>query len=319
MSQNGNSWFEISKRDRRKIGLFMLCLLVAVAFWVVSSFANRYSFTVKTELILTNIPADKTLNVKNVEVITMDVEGTGWQLLFSKIDIFKSPLKLDMAQIKGDNVQLMEHVDLLNHQLPEGLKIVGISPASINIDFSSRIVKKVPLEIFADITFKKQYFYASDLILDPDSVTISGPIDEVSKIKFISTPKITLHNLSDSISTVINLAPKGTQNVNITPTAVGLKIPVEKFTEGSIDIPLTLINNQERFDVNLLPGKIKVKYLCPVSKYPLIDRDMFYAQVDLFQWKIQSKSRLDVKLLRSPDFIRVIKIEPQWVDFLVSK
>ncbi|UKJ06437.1 YbbR-like domain-containing protein [Solitalea lacus] len=319
MLEKNNTWFNLSKRDQRRASLFIVCLLLAVGFWLISSFSNKYTFNVNTELILINIPEDKTLNVKNVEAVTLTVQGSGWQLLFSKIDLFKQPLHLDLAKVNDSNIKLMKYAESFNHQMPDGIKIIGIAPVSIDLDFSSRVVKKVPVELLADITFKKQYFYSSNLTLDPDSITISGPFDEISKVKSWSTPKLSLTNLSDSVFSIVKLVDRKTDNIQISPNVISLHIPVEKFTEGLIEIPLSLVNNKENFDVNLLPGKIRIKYLCPISKYALVDEDMFHAQVDLNQWKLQRKNRLDVKMLRSPDFIRVISVQPQLVDFLVTK
>ncbi|MCO4291480.1 hypothetical protein NF867_01210 [Solitalea sp. MAHUQ-68] len=319
MTDKERSIFDLNRRERHKLGLFFVCLLFAIVFWLISSLSNKYVFDVNTSLILTNIPTDKTLSVKNVEDITLKVEGTGWQLIFSKVNLLNKPLKLDISQIKGNHISLIKYIDGLNQQMNNGLRIKLIKPESINLDFSSRIVKQIPLKLFADITFKKQFFYSSNLVLEPDSVTVSGPIDEVAKIEAWVTPKIVLHNLSDSVYRLIKLSGRSTDNIKITPNVVSLRIPVEKYTEGLITVKLNLANNDRNYDVNLLPGKIKLKYLCPVNKYPLVDEDMFYAQVDLNQWKNQGKNRLDVKLLRSPDFIRVINISPLVVDFLVAK
>ncbi|POY36112.1 hypothetical protein C3K47_13010 [Solitalea longa] len=319
MTNKERSLFDLNKRERRKLGLFFICLFFAICFWLISSLSNKYFFKVNTQLLLTNIPADRTLNVKTVEEVVLNVEGTGWQLLFSRINLLNRPLKIDISKIADSNILLYKHLEALNRQLPKGIKIKSIKPEIINLDFSSRIVKKIPLELLADITFKKQYFYSSDLILNPDSVTISGPIDEVAKVKGWVTRKIVLHDLADSVKMYIRLDGNQTNNITIKPSLVMLSIPVEKYTEGSIMVKLHLANNDRNYDVNLLPGKINIRYLCPVNKYPLVDEDMFYAQVDLNQWKTMGRNRLDVKLLRSPDFIRVININPHIIDFLVAK
>jgi hypothetical protein len=46
------------------------------------------------------------------------------------------------------------------------------------------------------------------------------------------------------------------------------RLNIDEFTEKVIEIPVSIINNKEFRNVKLLPDKVKVTILSPLSKYP---------------------------------------------------
>jgi hypothetical protein len=42
-------------------------------------------------------------------------------------------------------------------------------------------------------------------------------------------------------------------------------------------------------------------------------------QVDMNQWAVYGNSKLDVKVVRRPGFVRIINTEPSQVDFFIYK
>jgi hypothetical protein len=59
--------------------------------------------------------------------------------------------------------------------------------------------------------------------------------------------------------------------------------------------------------------------LIPLSKYQETDRSDFELFVDLNNWKENGYTQLPVRIMRIPEFSRLIKIEPQTLDFIIQK
>ncbi len=117
----------------------------------------------------------------------------------------------------------------------------------------------------------------------------------------------------------INLKRPVKANVTIYPNYVNVKLNIDEFTEKVIEIPVGVINNKEFRNVKLLPDKVKVTILSPLSKYPEIERKDFELYVDLDNWKKDGYSQLPVRVIRLPEFSKLVKIEPQTLDYIIQK
>ena len=108
-------------------------------------------------------------------------------------------------------------------------------------------------------------------------------------------------------------------NINIYPLVVDVKIPVDEFTEMTVEVPVKLLNNRGFQDVKLLPEKVKVTLMAALSNYPKINRTSFDVNVNLDNWKERQYTQLPVHVSRFPDNSRLLRVEPQVIDFLIRK
>ena len=67
------------------------------------------------------------------------------------------------------------------------------------------------------------------------------------------------------------------------------------------------------------PTCLRVTFTTSLRRYPELDEDYFEAAADLSLWQNNGYSALPVKLTRSPGFCKIVKIEPQNIDFIVHK
>jgi hypothetical protein len=95
------------------------------------------------------------------------------------------------------------------------------------------------------------------------------------------------------------------------------KIPVEEFTEKTLEIPLKILNNSG-YEIKLLPEKVTVTFLTALSNYPKVDRNVVEASIDMDYWQNKGYGQLPVKLSGFPDYCKLVSIEPQIVDFIVK-
>lgn len=125
--------------------------------------------------------------------------------------------------------------------------------------------------------------------------------------------------VSENVNVKINLKRPSKANITIHPRTVDLKLSVDEFTEKVIEIPIKVINNKEYRNVRLLPDKVKLTFLSPLSKYQELDRNDFELIVDLNNWKENGYTQLPVRIIRTPAYTRILKIEPQTLDFIIQK
>ena len=313
-------FIKFSKVERRRISLFFVCLLFAVGAWMFFALSNRYVYQVQTLVHYVNFPDNKAFHSLQSDTIDLQIEGTGWQLLFSKLRINPQSVNIDLEKLeKQTYINLSDQLSYINKQFESAQKVVNIHPDILYFDFSSRAVKKIPIRLNYDIRFENHYGISDTIQIYPSYVTVTGPVNELKKLDYWYTDTLKLKNITSNYNGKISLQRPVKANISIYPKLVDLKLMVDEYTEKVVDVPIVLLNNNEFKNVKLLPDKVEITFLTTLSNYSKIDRRNFEASVDLNNWKSKGYKQLPVVISKFPEFCESVKIEPQNIDFIIQK
>ncbi len=313
-------FIKLTKVERKRFLVLIACLLCAIGAWLFMALNNKYVYTAKTVLIYKDFPQKKAFKALQTDTVDLQVEGTGWQLLFARLRVNPQSITVSLDKLNNRNYILFsEQLLQVNKQLETSQRIISVKPDTLYFDFSKRTNKRVPVKLRYDISFVQQYGLASKIQLKPSYVNISGPQEELVKIEEWYTDTLKLVNLQHSASTRIAMKANNTVNVSIYPTSVGVKVPVDEFTEKTVEVPLNLINNKDFYDVKLYPKKIKVTFMVALSRYEEVDEDFIVANVDINEWKVLKHEKLTVKIARFPDYCKLVSVSPRKINFIIEK
>ncbi len=313
-------FIKFSKVERRRISLFFVCLLFAVGAWMFFALSNRYVYQVQTLVRYVNFPDNKVFHSLQSDTIDLQIEGTGWQLLFSKLRINPQSVNVDLEKLKKQTfINLSDQLTTINKQFESAQKVVNIRPDTLYFDFSSRSVKKIPIRLNYNIRFENHYGISDSVQLSPSYVTVTGPGNELEKIDYWYTDTLKLKNVTSNFSSKILLQKPVKANISIYPRLVDLKLMVDEYTEKVVDVPIVLLNNNEFRNVKLLPEKVKITFLTALSNYSKIAREDFEVSADLNNWKLKGYIQLPLVISKFPKFCKLVKIEPQNIDFIIQK
>ncbi|SMC58579.1 CdaR family protein [Pedobacter nyackensis] len=313
-------FIKLTKIERKRILVLITCLLIAIAAWLFMALNNKYPYTVKTVLKYNNIPQKKAFHPLQSDTVDLQVEGTGWQLLFSRLRIQPQSIAISLEKLNNRNFILFsEQLYNVNNQLETSQKIISVKPDTLYFDFSEKTIKKVPVRLISELNFVKQYGVSNPIEINPDYVTISGPEQELDKIKEWKTDSLKLDDIQYTTKNMVGMMQSKLKNVSIFPASVEVKVPIDEFTEKVLEVPVKVINNQEYYNVKLYPRKVKITFLVALSKYSQVNEDFIEAVVDLNDWKKLNHNRLRVKVVRFPDFCKLLQIEPGKLDFIIEK
>ena len=310
---------KLSALERRRLSAFITCLVFAAFAWLFTTLSNPYKYTVKQALSFRNAPQRRAFHSLQSDTVNAIVQGTGWQMLFSKMSDDRKLATVDLQTLESKNfIVLSTQLKQINAKKDPDREIIGFSPDTLFFDFSNRLTKKVPVQLITALKFQRQFAQSGVISIKPSYVIISGPVEVLAGIKSWKTDSLKATDLTESINTRINLKPVSVGNLNVLPKNVLVNIPVDEFTEKTMEIPVKLIHNRNFYDVKIFPQKIKVTFTTSLKDYPDMNDDDFEAVADLDQW-LQGYKVLTVKLTRQPSYSRIVKIIPQNVDFIVKK
>jgi YbbR domain-containing protein len=313
-------FIKLTKLERKRFLVVVGCVVLAICAWLFLALNKKYPYIVPTELIYKDEPQGKAFKALQPDTVDLKVEGTGWQLLFSRLRISPPSINVSLQRLNTRNyVTFAEQLDQINKQLETSQRVISVKPDTLFFDFSKRTNKRIPVELRSNLSFLGQYGIARDIELKPSYVNISGPKEELDKINVWYTDTLKMKDVKTSVDTRVNIIQSATSNISIYPNNLGVKIPVDEFTEKSIEIPLNIINNREYYNVKLYPKKVKVILMVALSNFPHVSEDDIKATLDLNEWKIDGHPKLTVSISKQPKFSKLVRVEPSNVDFIIEK
>jgi len=311
---------KLSVTERRRASAFITCLVLALCAWIVVTLSNSYNYSVKEILTFKNAPLKRAFHSLQSDTVNVTVKGSGWQMLLSRINEQNHIIKVDLSKLDSEAyVVLSAQLAEINSEKALDNQITAITPDTLYFDFTNRSVRRVPVQLVKSVKYRQQYTQSGDVIIKPAYVTISGPSNRIDKIKYWRTDSLSLKNIGENVSTQINLEASAEGNISIYPKTVQVNIPVDEFTEKTLELPVKLVGNVDFFNVKVFPQKVKVTFTTSLNRYADIDEEFFEAQADLNLWRVYGYNTLPVKVTRLPAYCKIVNVEPRNIDFIVKK
>ena len=108
------------------------------------------------------------------------------------------------------------------------------------------------------------------------------------------------------------IKPVKNSHFSLSADSVEIFIPVEKFTEGEVQIPVSFLS--EMNNIKLFPEIVTVTYIVALKDYQKVNKDLF-----IIQLIPGTQTNKNIELIHHPSFVKVIKIEPQHIDYIILK
>jgi hypothetical protein len=166
-------------------------------------------------------------------------------------------------------------------------------------------------------SFQKQYDTTGTPEISPSVIEVSGPPAELAKLDFVSTELLVGSELKADLKAKVKLVKNKLLTYNF--DEVQVRVPVEKFTEGLVELEVHAINVSPGFSLKTFPETVKVRYIVPLSFYNKVNPSLFDGIVDATNLEQSHPDKLTVKLMTKPDFVRTAYIEPEKVDYILRK
>ena len=312
--QNILSYFK-SKR----LNVFLLFVILAFLFSVLSKLSQRYthSFTFKINAI--NVPEDHVIlndstNTMTIALTTYGFRHIKYYLKQPKIDVDFSALDRTATHYKW--IESNELPKIIN-QFDANTDIENITPDTIVFRYDVNSVKMVPVKLVSNIKFSAGYDVINNYQLEPDSVKLIGPKLMVDSISEIKTKSLNLENVNTNINDIVQLnLPKNLTEIKTSKNTVEVKGTVEKFTEGTIDVPVNVINVPENIEINFYPKTVPVIFYTSMSNFKSVSSSSFLVQSDFSTIK-DNNTHLVPSIVKQPDNIKYAKLNVKQIEFII--
>ncbi|WNW01835.1 YbbR-like domain-containing protein [Tenacibaculum sp. HL-MS23] len=291
-------------------------LLASILFWLLINLSKEYTVEIAIDTVYTNLSIEKTIIETPIKKIPLLIKGSGFKLISTSFSNDQVVLNLEKANRKKD-VHYYFYAEKLQSevqsQLKSGIELISIQKDTIPLKIGTLHSKEVPLITNLDINFKLGHDLSSPVIVKPNTVLISGEESLLKNISFLELEPINLDNVAKNIK--INASINTPPNIKPNITSAEISVFVDKFTEGEIEISVSIKNAPK--EINIFPKKVKIIYKVGLKNFNKVDANLFKIECDYNQVKNNKATYLTPKLTELPDSISVVRIVPKKIDFLI--
>lgn len=312
-----------SVAKNKKLNTYSLFLFISFSFWFLSMLSKTHETTLSVPVNYKNYPADLVEINSPIDFIEARVKAPGFSIIFYHFFNFKTLiLDYEIANSKplknGKNLFwiLNSKREKVAKILGSSMEIMDLSPERLIVPFANKTKKEVPIKLFDDITLKSEYWLSSEIQLNPENITIYGDQNVLDSLTEISTELLKLDNVFENTSIKVDLIiPEGLQTKE---TELSVTINVEQFIEQKMTQKVKVENLKKGYTLKLFPNEISATIRLPKSKYNFLKTDFLNITVDASMLD-ESKNRLEAQVKNLPSFIKLERLYPQQVEFLLIK
>ena len=205
-------------------GLLLLSAAITLGLWYAVT-AQRTPSTVRLRGVQLDFRLADSVEVGNDPVKEVDVRLEGSQARLDEINARSLVARVDASQLKaGDRVVRLTDKNV-SMELPEGVRIVDISPRSIALRLEAVVEAEVPVEARFEGE-PPEGFERRAVQVQPQTVRVRGPESHVRSVQKIYTETISLEGQRESMTLPQSAVDIADQKVVPLEAAVAVRVEI---------------------------------------------------------------------------------------------
>lgn len=311
-------------RLRYQFFVFTICLVASVSFWLLIKLSNEYTLSFNIPVTFINVPPGRILTGVSDSNFQITLKAQGYKLV--QLRYFDTPRTI---QVDLSNCNTAKDSDEMVTDLPLSPvvrkystalgfinEVHAIHPELVTVKMNKLFSKTVPVKFSADLTYAPQYLQFESCLLRPSVVKVFGSRRMVDSVLYAQPEIIRIHNMTESIVRNVHLnSDRQNNKPYFLPSRIQVTIPVQKFTEESIEVPIKMPIQTPGQTIKLFPDKATVSCFVAMKDYKKLDVRLFSLSAALSK----SDNLFHLTVSAAPDFVRNVKVTPEKVEYLVLR
>ncbi len=311
---------KLKSAQEKRLNVFVLFLFLSFLISLLVKLSNNSTQTLNFELSPTGLKSNEVIISEVPKSINVTISGRGFELL--KYYIEKPVIEVDFSQLRKNNTQYVwsesEQLDKIINYFDSKIVVKSINPDTVVFPFDSQFIKKVPVVVIVNPTFAVGFDLIDDFRSSPDSITVIGPESILKTINSVPTKKIELNEINSSVDIPVelNISPSLSQ-LNFSHQSVSVVANVGKFTEGMVNVPVTIVNVPEDLIINFFPKEISVVFYSSLEAYASINELTSSVECD-FNLLTADNNYLNPVLVKQPLDVKTAQLKITQLEFIIT-
>jgi len=312
----------VKKRRFKKSSLktFGFFLIFSAIVWVLVQFSKTYTQLIEIPLVYINAPLDKSISEERPEYVNLQLQDNGFSIYYYKF--FNPQLNIDLSKAKETENELVytlqNHLSEIEAQLKIDFENSRIIQEEIVVPFQFK--KEKMLKIVPEIKVNYAIGYSADdpLQLTPDSVKVSGPEKIIDSMQSVPTQSIRLDKVNKDLQGSVGIDTSGLGDLSFYNNSVEYFQKVEKFTEGSVEIPVEVENVPQNLNLAYFPKTVVIYYQVNLKNFENVSTADFRVVCDYNSLK-EGDDYMIAQIVEKPGFIHNIRLNERRIQFVIKR
>lgn len=317
--QRVRSFFK--KVQWKKILTFLFFVLLALIFWLMQIWRQKFDTEINIPVRYVNIPDSIVFENElptNIEVGIKDDGAAMFNYYFNK---GKDSIIVDVREmIKGTQERVIQGRNLeqmIRGKLLVSSELNSYSPTRISYAYAVLHQKKLPVIYDGYVSLASGYLLDGDLTLEPDSVLVYGSRAALDTLRYAHTIGDTLKNVTSNRKMLIPI--RQYNGIKFIPNSVELNIPVDEFTQKEVELPVICVNLPDNLNIKFFPSSVKIPFFVGLRRYNDITAEDFKVIVNYNDIKDFKETSIPVRVTESPDYVQTKLPVPSEVEFVLEQ
>jgi len=301
--------------------IFFAFVLLSFGFWYLQSLQQEYEIEIAVPVRYKNIPPEITFTDTVPDKIMVRVRDKGSALLNYTFARTFVPIETDMKNIKGDKgIFSVDRKDIesdIYKQLLSTTTLLSFEPWQINLRYSKRAEKDLPVTFNGTINLEPGFQIAGDIRISPANVQVYAADILLDTLSQVRTSFTQIKKANKTVTRIVPLQKQ--EGVAYNPESVSVTIPIEEFTDKTLDVPLQVTGIPSDYTVRLFPPTVKVISSIPLSRFKDLEEDQFSIQIPFTQLEQNLTGVQSISLSKRPDWVRSSALSPDKVEFILEQ
>lgn len=308
-------------RQRWKEALIFFCfVLLSLGFWVLQSLQSEYETDLSIPVRYINVPAYLTFESELPNALDVHVRDKGSVLLNYSLGNRLRSVNIDLGKLSTEKNEYVVGQQFLQSEIQKMLfattKLYSFHPQRLTFNYGLRKSKEVPILFDGNVQTLSGFLVSGTIETIPAMVTIYGSQHMLDTIEYVRTAHVELKKVKKTTTKDIPLKP--IPGVTTHTESVSVIIPVEEYTEKTIDIPVHITDVPEIYTIRTFPQKVTVSCNIPISKFKELTEEKLSVNLPFKMLEENVSGALDVELSDRPNWVKSYNITPRKIEFLLE-
>jgi hypothetical protein len=282
---------------------------------------EEYEIQLNIPVSYKDMPPDMAFLQSPPSEITARVRDRGSVLLNYTFGQKKASIAVDMQESGGsDNTLRLTYKDIegiILKQLIPTSNLLSFAPQQIDIPYSKLKHRKLPVYFDGDIRTKPGFLVSGELTVSPPLVDVYAGDVLFESLASLRTVYTEINGADKTITRKLSL--RKTEGVVCDPEFVTVTIPIESYTEKTLEIPIRCRQVPPGYALRMFPSVVRVTCNVPLSLFKDLSEKDFEVEVNLVEHELNASGLLSVRLTKKPDWAGRVSLSQDSIEFILEQ
>ncbi|WP_445382385.1 CdaR family protein [Robiginitalea sp. IMCC43444] len=310
-----------SRIKQPRARMFLVFLLCAFLAWLLNRLSETYTHQVVFNLEFQNPPDSLIFLNPPQNTIPVSVRANGFQLL--RYQLNPKHLTIDLGSLEKRNSSYFISPRVYNAQIePQmvgNINIFEFPNDTLYMDLHPVVTRQIPVQPETEIELAQGYMMDGPLLVEPALVEVRGPAEEIDTLLAIPTVPLKLKEVTENFErTLLLQKAESLTHTNFSTEQVSVTGSVFRFSESVIDLPVTVLNLPESFEIRTFPATVGVLCKGRIGDLKELNPSDFQLAAD-FTNPDPETGRLSLVLTEQPESVYSATLLESSVEFIVKR